>query len=336
MNTIGTLFRLTTFGESHGPAIGGVIDGCPADLSVDFEAIDAELIRRRGCSELGATSRQEPDAIEWLSGIYENKTLGTPIAFIIRNKDIKSNDYDVLRDHFRPGHGDYTWELKYGIRDHRGGGRCSARETTTRGVAGALAKQWLKQFSNIQISSTAVAAPLKDNTTVGGIVECQITGVSRGLGEPIFDKLQSQLASAMMSIPSATGFEFGEGFRAAQMTGDEYMDPWSRNIETSSHPTFSNIPDLITETNHCGGIMGGISNGMPIRFRVAFHPVITQPHPIPCADRNGETKELDLNGRHDRSHVQRASVIVESMAALILMDNLLRNRTQHFISEDLY
>lgn len=328
MNTIGNLFRLTTFGESHGPAIGGVIDGCPAGLSIDFDAVDAELIRRHGHPEKGATSRCEPDSIEWLSGYYNGKTLGTPIAFLIRNKDTRSSDYEPLKDHFRPGHGDYTWEAKYGIRDHRGGGRCSARETTIRVVAGALAKQWLQQLATIQISSTTEEFPLKADSTTGGIIHCEITGLPVGLGEPIFGKLQSQLASAMLSIPSATGFEFGEGFKAPQMTGDEYRDPWVKDPDPKSYPTVPNLPHLTTITNHCGGLMGGLSNGMPIRFSVAFHPIITQPHPIPCSNREGETALIQLNGRHDRNHVHRTAVIVESMAAIILLDNLLRNRTQ--------
>ena len=299
MNTFGNIFRITTFGESHGPAIGGVIDGCPSKVAIDFDLIRSELSRRRGDGMEGTTPRKEPDEIEWLSGIYGGLTLGTPIAFLIRNREAHSEDYEALKHLYRPGHGDYTWAKKYGIRDPRGGGRCSARETTVRVVAGAIAKQLLS-LRGISITSSVEQ----------GIVACQITGCPPGVGEPLFGKLQSQLAAAMLSIPSAVGFDFGEGFRAATMKPEDYLDSFN--------------PDFTTRTNHCGGLMGGLSNGMPIRFRVAFHPIISIASPLPCIDHEGCEHLLSPQGRHDTNKVPRAAVVVEAMAAIILIDNLLR------------
>ena len=314
MNSFGQTFRLTTFGESHGPAIGGIIDGCPANMALDFNEVGNELARRSPAGKTGTSPRREPDEVEWLSGLTLTPdrgpvTLGTPIAFLIRNRDTRSHDYDALKDLFRPGHGDYTWQQKYGIRDPRGGGRCSARETAARVVAGAIAKQILRE-KGIAISSSTECESPDDGNTHGGIVRCTATGLPVGVGSPLFDRLQSQLAAAMMSIPSATGFEVGEGFRAATMTGREYMDRWN--------------PDFSTQTNHCGGIMGGLSNGMPVTFRVAFHPVVTQPHNLPCVDAEGNEHILDkVDGRHDLCHVPRAAAVVEAMAAIVLVDAML-------------
>lgn len=326
MNTFGTKFRLTTYGESHGLAVGGIIDGCPSQVRLDMEAIRTDLARRRQ----GAL-RQEEDEIEWLSGLKDGVTLGTPIAFTIRNKNTRSEDYDQLVDCYRPGHADYTYQQKYGLRDHRGGGRASARETVARVVAGAIAKQLIAPVqihAEMEVSNSSpdlgeVDARRADGgvcDTHGGIVSCRITGLPAGIGDPVFNKLNAQLASAMMSIPSAIGFEMGIGFAAATMKGSEYIDRW--NTQTPSHPN----TQPLTMTNHCGGIQGGISNGMPIEFRVAFHPVVTLPQPVECLTIDGELRTLQVTGRHDRCQVPRAAVVVEAMAAMVIADHLLDNR----------
>lgn len=303
MNTYGTRFRVTTYGESHGLAVGAIIDGCPSGLHIDFEAIDRELMRRKG---VGAetTARQEADRVEFLSGLKDGITLGTPIAFSIHNVNAHSDDYAKLEHCFRPGHADYTYYKKYGIRDHRGGGRASARETVARVVAGTIAKQLLSP-----IIICAEVDELGDGQTRGGIIKCRIEGVQAGIGEPVFGKLNASLAAAMMSIPSAIGFEMGAGFAAAKMSGEEYIDRWHE--------------DGTTVTNHCGGVQGGISNGMPIEFRVAFHPVVTLPEPVDCLTEDGRLETVDVGGRHDRCHVLRTPVIVESMAALCLINYIL-------------
>lgn len=300
-NTYGTHFRLTTYGESHGPAVGAVIDGCPAGVAIDFDAITAALARRR----IGAP-RQEEDEIEWLSGIKDGITLGTPIAFMVRNKNTRPEDYAAIEHLFRPGHADYTYYMKYGVRDHRGGGRASARETLARVVAGSIAMQLMPE---VAISTSCQLSEVTENDTVGGAISCRITGVPIGIGEPIFNKLNAALASAMISIPSAIGFEMGDGFAAAKMKGSEYIDRWNA--------------DGSTQTNHCGGIQGGISNGMPIEFRVAFHPVVTIPQPVECLHEDGHLETVNIGGRHDRYHIERAAVVVESMAALCLINYLL-------------
>lgn len=313
MNTFGTKFRLTTYGESHGPAVGGIIDGCPAGVHLDIEAIKHELARRR----TGAP-RQEEDEVEWLSGLKypsvshaaDNSpqtgeqpiTLGTPIAFCIRNKNTRPEDYAVLEDCYRPGHADYTYQMKYGIRDHRGGGRASARETVARVVAGAIAKQVIAPVT-IRAEVDTLGP---EGDTRGGTVVCRIEGLKAGVGNPIFGKLGALLAHAMMTIPSAIGFEMGAGFAAAQMSGSEFVDRWNG--------------DGSTRTNHCGGVQGGISNGMPVEFRVAFHPVATLPQPVECLTEGGELRTVTVTGRHDRCQVMRAPVIVEAMAALTLAD----------------
>ena len=368
MNTFGTKFRLTTYGESHGLAVGGIIDGCPSQVRLDMEAIRTDLARRRQ----GAL-RQEEDEIEWLSGLKypsvshaadsspktgeQPITLGTPIAFTIKNKDTRSEDYDPLADCYRPGHADYTYQQKYGLRDHRGGGRASARETVARVVAGAIAKQLIAPVeihAEVDVSNSSpdlgeVDARRADGgvcDTHGGIVSCRITGLPAGIGDPVFNKLNAQLASAMMSIPSAIGFEMGIGFAAASMKGSEYIDRWndclSKDAPTTQTIKQSNLPDrmgtalstaeiksnpaknqALTMTNHCGGIQGGISNGMPIEFRVAFHPVVTLPLPVECLTTDGELRTLQVTGRHDRCQVPRAAVVVEAMAAMVIADYLL-------------
>lgn len=306
MNTFGNKFRLTTYGESHGLAVGGIIDGCPSRIAIDMEAIHRDLVRRRQ----GAL-RQEEDEIEWLSGLKDGITLGTPIAFTIRNKNTRSEDYDQLADCYRPGHADYTYEQKYGLRDHRGGGRASARETVARVVAGAIAKQVI---APVEIHAEATLTGPEDiNDTLGGVVSCRITSLPAGIGEPIFNKLNARLAFAMMSIPSAIGFEMGAGFAAAEMKGSEYIDRWNGGLNASNN-------QAITKTNHCGGIQGGISNGMPVEFRVAFHPVVTLPQPVECLTADGEMRTLQVNGRHDRCQVPRAAVVVEAMAAMTIAD----------------
>ena len=303
MNTYGTRFRVTTYGESHGLAVGAIIDGCPSGLHIDFEAIDRELMRRKDVGA-GTTARKEADRVEFLSGLKDGITLGTPIAFSIHNVDAHSYDYAKLEHCFRPGHADYTYYKKYGIRDHRGGGRASARETVARVVAGTIAKQLLSP-----IIICAEVDELGDGQTRGGIIKCSIEGVQAGIGEPVFGKLNASLAAAMMSIPSAIGFEMGAGFAAAKMSGEEYIDRWHE--------------DGTTVTNHCGGVQGGISNGMPIEFRVAFHPVVTLPEPVDCLTEDGRLETVDVGGRHDRCQVLRTPVIVESMAALCLINYIL-------------
>ena len=299
MNTYGNKFRVTTYGESHGPAVGAIIDGCPAGVRLDMQAIAADLARRRENAP-----RQEPDRIEWLSGIKDGITLGTPIAFALHNTDIRSSDYDALQHLFRPGHADYTYHAKYGLRDYRGGGRASARETVVRVVAGTIAKQLLAPVCIV--ARVDSLGPEADNDTRGGIVACRIDGLRAGVGEPLYGKLNAQLAAAMLSIPSAIGFEMGAGFAAATMTGSQYIDRW---IEGGG-----------TITNHCGGVQGGISNGMPVEFRVAFHPVVTLPRPVDCLHEDGHLETIDIGGRHDLCAVRRAPVIVETMAALCLIN----------------
>lgn len=301
MNTYGSRFRVTTYGESHGLAVGAIIDGCPAGLQIDMEAIRHDLSRRSN-----GAPRQEEDAVEWLSGIVDGVTLGTPLAFAVRNHNAKPGDYDALRHLFRPGHADYTYQTKYGIRDHRGGGRASARETVARVVAGSIAKQILKP---VEINACVLrTGPELSNDTTGGVVECSIEHLQAGVGDPVFGKLGAQLAAAVMSIPSAIGFELGVGFDAATMAGSEYVDQWDSSA------------DGTTVTNHCGGIQGGISNGMPVVFRVAFHPVVTLPQPIDCLSDTHNIETIMVNGRHDNRHIYRTPVIVEAMAALCLIN----------------
>lgn len=347
-NTFGKLFKLTTFGESHGTAIGGVIDGCPSGLTLDIEAIQTDLNRRKpGQSEI-VTQRKEPDEVEFLSGIFEGVTTGTPIGFIIKNTNQKSKDYSHIKDVYRPSHADYTYEKKYGVRDYRGGGRSSARETACRVVAGAIAKQFLKDvkinaytssvgeiflekpYQDLDFSKTesnAVRCPdaetadkmiskikeiRKQGDTIGGTVTCVLQNVPLGLGEPVFDKLHAELGKAMLSINAVKGFEYGSGFCGAKMKGSEHNDLFNE--------------DGSTKTNLSGGIQGGISNGMDIYFRVAFKPVATIIQKQEALDNSGNIVEMQGKGRHDPCVVPRAIPIVEAMAALVLADFYLLNK----------
>ena len=316
-NRIGNVFSLTSFGESHGPAIGGIVDGMPAGVKIDFEQVRLEMARRAP-GQGGATSaRQETDEVEFLSGIMDGVTLGTPIGFIIRNRDQRPADYDHLKNVYRPSHADFTYQAKYGIRDHRGGGRASARETAARVVAGALAKQVLAKLgitvTASQVSQMSQEIPQGD--TAGGIVECVIRGVEAGVGEPVFGKLSSQLAEALMSIPAAKGFEIGLGFDFVNHHGSEVLDKFV-------------VKDgkIATATNFSGGIQGGISNGSDICFKVAFKPVATLMQPVEGIDREGNAVTIEPRGRHDSCVVPRAIPVVEAMAAIVVLDNVLINR----------
>ena len=347
-NTFGTFFKLTTFGESHGPAIGGVIEGCPPGLHIDIEAIQRELDRRRPGQSAIVTQRKEPDQVQFLSGIFEGKTTGTPIGFTIANQDQQSADYSHIKDVYRPGHADYVYEQKYGLRDYRGGGRSSARETACRVVAGALAKQILpevkinafvssvgdvfidKPYQALDFSQTdsnAVRCPDSETAarmmqliaevkaqgdTVGGTVTCVLQNVPIGLGEPVFDKLHAELGKAMLSINAVKGFEYGSGFCGARMKGSEHNDAYNR--------------DGTTKTNLSGGVQGGISNGMDIYFRVAFKPVSTIMQSQQTIDALGNTVAMEGKGRHDPCVVPRAVPIVEAMAAIVLADFYLINK----------
>lgn len=341
-NTFGNKFKLMTFGESHGEAIGGIIDGCPAGLALNFEAIQQELDRRKPGQSAIVTQRKESDIVTFLSGIFEGKTTGAPIGFIIPNENQKSNDYEHLKDTFRPSHADYVYEKKYGIRDYRGGGRSSARETASRVVAGAIAKQLMpeikinafvssvgeifinKPYQELDFSlteSNPVRCPdmetaarmeefireiRKDGDTVGGTITCVIQNVPVGLGEPVFDKLHAELGKAMLSINAVKGFEYGSGFCGAKMRGSDHNDLFN--------------PDGTTRTNLSGGIQGGISNGMDIYFRVAFKPVATLMQEQEVLDDKGNIIKQQGKGRHDPCVVPRAVPIVEAMAALVLID----------------
>ena len=373
MNTFGNLFRLTTFGESHGNAVGGVVDGCPAGIALDLDVIQAELDRRRPGQSRLTTARKEGDRVEILSGVFEGKTTGCPIGFIVRNENQHSSDYDNLRDVFRPSHADYTYYIKYGVRDHRGGGRSSARETISRVVGGAIAKlclrqvgvdvkAWTQQVGNIacerdwtrldlsQIEQNdvrcpdpAVARQMEDlilevkgeGDTIGGIIAGVITGCPVGLGEPVFGKLHAQLGAAMLSINAVKGFEYGDGFAMAEKRGSEVNDcpvltsgngdaPLSAGH--SSEPAPSRLEGVRWGQNHSGGIQGGISNGMPIPFRVAFKPVATLLRPQETIDVHGNPVTIHPRGRHDPCVLPRAVPIVEAMAAMVVMDAYLEKR----------
>mgnify|MGYP000462875574 CR=1 FL=1 len=348
-NTFGKLFKLTTFGESHGKALGGVIDGCPAGVTLDMTAIRTEMSRRKPGQSSIVTQRKEPDVVEFYSGVFEGKTTGTPIGFAIHNTNQKSHDYSHIKDSYRPSHADYTFDKKYGIRDYRGGGRSSARETASRVVAGAVAKQVLadikinafvssvgdifidKPYQDLdfsKIESNPVRCPdaasaekmeayikqiRKEGDTVGGTVTCVLQNVPVGLGEPVFDKLHADLGKAMLSINAVKGFEYGSGFCGAKMKGSEHNDLFNA--------------DGSTQSNLSGGIQGGISNGMDIYFRVAFKPVATIMQEQQTIDKDGNMVKMMGKGRHDPCVVPRAVPIVEAMAALVLADNYLINRT---------
>ena len=323
MNTIGKILTLTTFGESHGSAMGGVLDGMPAGVDIDLDELQRFVDRRRAGQTTGSSSRAEQDRVEVLSGIWQGKTLGTPIGFIIRNTDARSADYEDIARCYRPNHADYTWETKYGIRDPRGGGRASARETVARVVAGGLAIQVLNRLG-ITLEATALPVnadeleqAIAEGDTLGGIIECVVKGVPAGLGEPVFGKLHAQLAAAMMSIPSVHGFEYGDGFELAGKRGSEVMDLFEKRADGT----------IGTKTNHSGGIQGGISNGADIVMRMAFKPVPTLMRPVPTIDRDGNTVTLQPRGRHDAYVLPRSLPIVEAMAALVILDNYLIKRT---------
>ena len=321
MNSIGHIFRLTAFGESHGAAIGGVIDGCPSQLKLDFEGIDSELRRRKTAQTATASQRKESDHVEWLSGLLDGVTLGTPIAFMVRNEDAKSADYESLKEIYRPSHADFTYEQKYGIRDWRGGGRASARTTLPIVVAGAVAKQILKE-KNIRILAEVASMgdteqAQKEGDTVGGIVECRIIGAPAGLGEPMFAKFSAELAHALFSLPAVKGFEIGDGFALARMKGSEAND------------TFINKEGRITTlTNHSGGIQGGITNGNDIVFRVAFKPIPSLMKTQQTVNRAGETCEIAVGGRHDVCALPRTMVLVEALAAMVTVDMMLLQKTR--------
>ena len=348
-NTYGTIFKISTFGESHGKAVGGVIDGCPAGVELDLEAIQRDLDRRKPGQSAIVTQRKEPDEVEFFSGIFEGKTTGTPIGFAIHNTNQKSKDYSHIKDSYRPSHADYVYDEKYGIRDYRGGGRSSARETASRVVAGAIAKQFLNPLSinayvsavgNIklevdpstvdfaEIENNPVRCPdqakaaemeayikqiRKEGDTIGGIVTCVIKNVPVGLGEPVFDKLHAELGKAMLSINAVKGFEYGSGFEGTTMKGSAHNDLFNT--------------DGTTKTNQSGGVQGGISNGMDIYFRVAFKPVATIMQNQETINSKGDTIAMQGKGRHDHCVVTRAVPIVEAMAALVLADFKLLKRT---------
>ncbi len=332
MNTFGHLFRLTTFGESHGAAIGGIIDGCPSNLKLDFDFIDSELLRRKTAQSSTSSQRKEPDQIEWLSGLLDGVTLGTPIAFMVRNEDAKSADYEALKDVYRPSHADFTYEQKYGIRDWRGGGRASARTTLPIVVAGAIAKQILKG-KGIQVAAEVTfmgdaEQALKEGDTVGGIVECHIVGVPAGLGEPMFGKFSAELAHAMFSLPAVKGFEIGDGFALAKMKGSEANDTFINRDAGRRTGDVGREADIriITATNHSGGIQGGITNGNDVVFRVAFKPIPSIAKPQQTVNRAGETCMIAIEGRHDVCALPRAVVLVEALAALVAVDMELLRR----------
>jgi len=347
-NTFGNFFKLTTFGESHGEAMGGVIDGCPAGVSIDLDAIENQMMRRRPGQSTIVTQRKEADTVRFLSGIFEGKTTGTPIGFIIENTNQKSADYTHIKDSYRPSHADYTFDKKYGHRDYRGGGRSSARETACRVAAGAIASQLLcaiaitgyvssvgdltlekpyKELDFNTVDSNVVRCPdaemaskmiakikevKKQGDTIGGIITCVIQNVPVGLGEPVFDKLHAQLGKAMLSINAVKGFEFGSGFKGATMNGSEHNDLFNQ--------------DGTTKSNLSGGVQGGISNGMDIYFRVAFKPVATIMQKQQTINSKGEKVEMQGKGRHDPCVVPRAVPIVEAMAALTIADFWLANK----------
>ena len=352
-NSFGQIFKITTFGESHGKAIGVIVDGCPAGLAIDEAFIQSELARRRPGQSSIVTQRKEADQVEILSGVFEGRATGTPIAMMIFNQDQRSKDYSHIADKFRPSHADFTYQKKYGLRDYRGGGRSSARETAARVAAGAIAKLLLQQhgisitgyvsqvgnisiskkyqdfdFSNIE--KTAVRCPdlivaeemidfikkiKKQGDTIGGVVSAVVQGCPVGLGEPVFDKLHAELAKAMLSINACKGFEYGSGFAGVAMRGSEHNDIFENKNG-----------NIVTQTNYSGGIQGGISNGMDIYFRVAFKPVATIILPQKSINEAGEEVTVEGKGRHDPCVVPRAVPIVEAMAALVLVDFWLRNK----------
>lgn len=353
MNSYGTLFKISTFGESHGPAIGVVIDGCPAGLPIDETFIQTELDRRKPGQSKITTQRKESDTFKILSGVFEGKSTGTPIALVIENEDQRSKDYSHIQNTFRPSHADYTYEAKYGIRDYRGGGRSSARETAARVAAGAIAKLLLKElgvtisayvsqvgeiktdhYTKLDLTKTednivrcpdpVIAEKMielidqvrLDRDTIGGLVTCVVKNTPVGLGEPVFDKLHAELGKAMLSINAVKGFEYGSGFEGITLRGSQHNDAFYKEGDT-----------IRTKTNHSGGIQGGISNGEDIYFNVAFKPVATIMQDQESVDKDGNAATVSGKGRHDPCVVPRAVPIVEAMAALVLADFALRAKT---------
>ncbi len=352
-NSLGRLFRITTAGESHGPGLGVIIDGCPAGIDIDLNYIQEQLDRRRPGQSSITTQRKEGDKANIQSGVYNGKSTGAPILMLIPNEDTRESDYDHIEQSFRPSHADYTYHIKYGTRDHRGGGRSSARETANWVAAGAIAKLILKKetidikagvtaVGNLQLASLLenydwneaeknnVRCPDKsmaekmealiqqiksEGDTIGGIITCVITGCPPGLGEPVFHKLHADLGQAMLGINACKGFEFGSGFDGSRLRGSQHNDEFEKDGEL-----------VITKTNHSGGIQGGISNGMPIYFRVAFKPVSTLMIDQTSIDTSGETTTVKGKGRHDPCVVPRAVPIVEALAALVLVDHLLLSK----------
>lgn len=315
-NTLGNRFCLTTFGESHGAAIGGVIDGCPANLKIDFDFIDGELKRRSTARYETASQRNESDHVEFLSGLLDGVTLGTPIAFMVRNEDAHAVDYEALKDVFRPSHADYTYQQKYGIRDWRGGGRASARCTLPVVVAGAIAKQILAE-RHVEITSRVIAhgdaeQARLEGDTVGGVVEGVVRNAPAGLGEPMFHKFQADLAQAMFSLPAVKGFEYGDGFAMAAMKGSSCNDAFVMKEGR-----------IGTVTNHSGGIQGGITNGEDVVFRVAFKPIPSLQQQQRTINAQGDPCTFSINGRHDVSALPRALVLVEALAAVVTLDQMM-------------
>ena len=353
MNTFGNIFRLTSFGESHGRGIGGIIDGCPAGLELDIDLVQHDLSRRKPGQSKITTQRQEPDRVEFLSGVFEGKTQGTPIAFIVWNKDHQSGDYNDLKDVYRPSHADYTYTKKYGTRDHRGGGRSSARETIARVVAGAVARQILslqgisiqafvarvgeveldKAYSELDLSKTdesivrcpdaetaekmitRIETAGREHDTVGGVISCVVQGVPAGWGEPVFNKLHADLGFAMLGINAVKGFEYGSGFAGTRLSGSEHNDVF-----------ISTEKGIRTKTNNSGGIQGGISNGEDIYFNVAFKPIATLLKEQRTVNTESDETTIHPKGRHDPCVLPRAVPIVEAMAALVMADHYLLSK----------
>jgi len=356
-NIFGTVFRVATWGESHGPAMGVVIDGCPPRLPLSVDDISQELKRRRPGQSTITTARDEADEVEILSGVFEGQTTGTPLALLIRNQDHRSKDYSEMKDKFRPSHADYTYLSKFGIRDYRGGGRASARETVARVAAGAVARKallcgegvrivaWVKKIHQIEmpemevqpsleaVEATPVRCPDPETAekmitcikaardagdSVGGVVECRVTGLPPGWGSPVFDRIEADLAKAMLSLPATKGFELGSGFAGVALKGSEHNDVFVRRPDGG----------IGTETNRSGGLQGGITNGEDLVFRVAFKPTATIIREQSTVDVHGEETRLRGKGRHDPCVVPRAVPIVEGMTALVLLDHGLRHRGQ--------
>lgn len=359
-NRFGQAFSVTTFGESHGGALGAVIDGVPPGLALDLQAIQAGLDRRRPGQGRLVSPRREADGFEIVSGLFEGRTTGTPLTFLFRNTDARPADYAAMRDLYRPSHADFTYDAKYGLRDWRGGGRASARETVARVAAGEVARQWLAALgvdalawvesvaditapdldpTREEVEASEVRCPdpvrsaemaacileaRREGDSVGGVIRARCTGVPAGWGEPVFDKLEAELARAMLSLPAARGFEIGSGYAGARMRGSAHNDLFEPI--PGADPALPVAARVRTATNRSGGVQGGISNGMPIRFSVAFKPVATILRPQPTVDREGRPAVLQPRGRHDPCVLPRAVPLVEAMALLVLADHALRAR----------